>query len=90
MKMLLPYDKKTMPVEIDDRNFAGSLVSKVESYKPSLSQHELVEASLDHPIGAPTLEELAKGKKNPVFGPTDSQHHESHQWTGAIEMLIKF
>lgn len=53
MKFLLPYDKKRIAIEIDDRKFVGSLVSKVESYKPGLSQQELVEASLDHPIGSP-------------------------------------
>jgi len=67
MKFLLPYDKQQIPVEIDDRNFAGSLVSKVESYQPRLSQQDLVEASLDHPIGSPRLEELVRGKKNIVI-----------------------
>lgn len=71
MNFLLPYDKKQIPVEIDDRNFAGSLVSKVESYKPGLSEHELIEASLEHPIGSPKLEELAKGKKNIVIISSD-------------------
>jgi len=71
MKFVLPYDKKRIPVEIEDRNFVGSLVSKVESYKPGLSQQELVEASLDHPIGSPKLEELAKGKKNIVIISSD-------------------
>jgi len=27
---------------------------------------------------------------NPVFGPTGSTHLKSHQWTAAVEMLIKF
>jgi hypothetical protein len=71
MKFLLPYDKKHIQVEIDDQNFAGSLVSRVEEYKPGLSQAELVEASLDHPIGSPRLEELAKGKKNIVIISSD-------------------
>jgi len=71
VKFLLPYDKKRIPVEIDDRNFAGTLVSRVEEYKPGLSQSELVEASLDHPIGSPKLEELAKGKKNIVIISSD-------------------
>jgi len=71
MKFLLPYDKKRILVEIDDRNFAGSLVSKVESYKPGISPQELVEASLDHPIGSPKLEELANGKKNIVIISSD-------------------
>lgn len=71
MKTLLPYDRKRIAVEIDDRNFAGMLVSKVESYEPGLSEHELVEASLDHPIGSPKLEELAKGKNNIVIISSD-------------------
>jgi hypothetical protein len=39
MKFDLPYDRKTVSVEIDDRNFVGSLVSKVESYQRRMSQH---------------------------------------------------
>ena len=71
VKFILPYDKKAITVEIEDRNFVGSLVSKVESYKPTLSQEELVDASLDYPIGSPKLEELAKGKKNVVIISSD-------------------
>ncbi len=71
MKVRLPYDKKWLDVEIADRNFAGLLVSKVEDFKPGLSQHELLEASLDHPIGSPKLEELVKGKKNIVIISSD-------------------
>jgi lactate racemase len=71
MRFDLPYDRKTVAAEIDDRNFAGSLVSNVESYKPALSQQELVEASLDRPIGSPKLEDLARGKKNIVIISSD-------------------
>ena len=71
MNFVLPYHKKRIPVEIDDRNFAGALISKVESYKPGLSQNDLVEASLDHPIGSQKLEQLAIGKKNIVIISSD-------------------
>lgn len=71
MKILLPYDKKKIPVEIDDQNFVGSLVSKVESYQPGKSPDQLVEDSLDHPIGSLRLEELVKGKKNIVIISSD-------------------
>jgi lactate racemase len=71
MNMLLPYDKKQISIEIDDRNFAGALVSRVEAYNPGLSQKELVEASLDNTIGSPKLEELVKGKKNIVIISSD-------------------
>ena len=69
--MLVPYDKKKVPIEIDDQNFVGSLVSRVESYNPGKSPQELVEASLDRPIGSAKLEELVKGKKNIVIISSD-------------------
>jgi nickel-dependent lactate racemase len=71
MKTLLPYDKRKVPVEIDDQNFVGSLVSRVESYAPGKSPEELVEASLERPIGSGKLEELVKGKKNIVIISSD-------------------
>ncbi|MGA9391098.1 MAG: lactate racemase domain-containing protein [Candidatus Sulfotelmatobacter sp.] len=71
MKMLLPYDEKRILVEIPDQNFVGSLVSKVESYEPRKSPQELVEASLDRPIGSPKLEELVKDKKHIVIISSD-------------------
>lgn len=71
MRMFVPYDKKTVPIEIDDQNFVGSLVSRGESYHPGKSAEELVEASLDHPIGSAKLEELVKGKKNIVIISSD-------------------
>jgi len=64
---------KTVPIEIDDENFVGSLVS------PGKSPEELIEALLDHPIGSPKLEELARGKKN-----TDIIKLESH----AFELIL--
>jgi len=45
MRILLAYDKKRIPVDIDDQNFVGSLVSRVDSYQPGKSPQELVEAS---------------------------------------------
>lgn len=38
----------------------------MESYQPGRLPEELVEASLDHPIGSPKLEELVGGKKTIV------------------------
>ena len=71
MKIVLPYNKTEVTIEVDDRNFAGSLESKAETYRPNKSQEELVEASLDNSIGSPRLEELAKGKKNIVIISSD-------------------
>jgi lactate racemase len=71
MQTVVPYDKKQIAIDIDDQNFVGSLVSQVESYQPGKSPEELVEGSLDNPIGSPTLETLAKGKKNIVIISSD-------------------
>jgi lactate racemase len=67
MKFALPYHKTRFPVEVSDKNFVGSLVSRVETYQPGKGQEDLVEASLDSPIGSPTLEQLVKGKKNIII-----------------------
>jgi nickel-dependent lactate racemase len=71
MRVLLPYDRKEIAVEIEDKKFVGSLVSKVESYQPGKSPEELVEASLDNPIRSPKLEKLVRGKKNIVIISSD-------------------
>jgi lactate racemase len=71
MRMSLPYDKKKLSIEIDDANFMGSLVSRVESYEPGKSPEQLIEDSLNHPIGSQKLEELAKGRKNIVIISSD-------------------
>lgn len=71
MKFLLPFNGTKVPVEIDDRNLVGTLVSRVESYQPDMSQEDLVEASLDHPIGSSRLEELVRGQKNIVIISSD-------------------
>ena len=70
MKFLLPYDKKTIPFEVNG-NLSGALVSRVESYRPQKSPAQLIEASLDNPIESVRLEELAKGKKNIVIISSD-------------------
>ncbi len=64
MKFSLPYDKGKMTAEVADKNVLAVLESKAAAYKADKSQQELVEASLDNPIGSPRLEELVKGKKN--------------------------
>ncbi|GAJ26624.1 transcriptional regulator [Liquorilactobacillus sucicola DSM 21376 = JCM 15457] len=67
----LPYDRGYVTAKIKDKNFAGSLVSKAATYKADFSEKELVEKSLDAPIGSPTLESLAQGKKNIVIISSD-------------------
>ncbi|SNV76000.1 nickel-dependent lactate racemase [Veillonella rodentium] len=67
----LPYSKSTVDIQIPETQIAGVLESRAHSYKPELSQEELVEAALDHPIGGKSLEELVKGKSNMVIITSD-------------------
>ena len=54
----LPYDHKTMTIRLEDKNFAGLMQGHQNEFKPSESQQQLVEDSLDNPYGSPKLEEL--------------------------------
>lgn len=71
VKINLPYDKKTIVAEIPDKNFAGELTSQAETFSQPLMEKEVVEQSLDQPIGSLKLEELAKGKKDIVIISSD-------------------
>ncbi len=54
-----------------DKNLAGVLEERQSDYKTTLSENEIVEQSLNNPIGSKSLEELAKGKKNIVIISSD-------------------
>lgn len=71
VEIKLPYDKKLIVAKIPDKNFAGILESKAESFKNPLSEKETVEKSMDIPIGSQSLENLAKGKKDIVLISSD-------------------
>lgn len=71
LKFKLPYDSKTIDVELDEKNFAGLLESKQGTYECKEGESEIVEKSLDNVISGPSLEELARGKKNIVIISSD-------------------
>lgn len=70
-KMNVPYDKGQMKIKLKDKNLAGDLEERQSDYKTTLSENEIVEQSLNNPIGSKSLEELAKGKKNIVIISSD-------------------
>ncbi len=59
----LPFDHKTLHLELEDKNFAGVMEGHQNEFKTTKSQEELVEESLANPYGSPSLEELCAGKK---------------------------
>ena len=66
-EMDLPFDKKTLHLRLEDKNFAGVLSGRQSSYPAREDQAAVIEESLDNPIGSPRLEELAVGKKDVVI-----------------------
>ena len=66
-EMDLPFDKKTLHLRLEDKNFAGVLSGRQSSYPAREDQAAVIEETLDNPIGSPRLEELAVGKKDVVI-----------------------
>lgn len=71
MKLRIPYNKIQMNIEIPDANFQGVLESHPDGCSMPGTEQEIVERALDNPIGSPSLEEMAKGKKNVVIISSD-------------------
>lgn len=71
MKLQIPYNKIQMNIEIPDANFQGVLESHPAGCVMEGTEQEIVERALDNAIGSPSLEELAKDKKNVVIISSD-------------------
>ncbi|MDB0440561.1 lactate racemization operon protein LarA [Clostridioides difficile] len=72
VKLKVPYSKQGMILEIPNKRFLGVLESKSDNYYVEhKTQEEIVEESMNNPIGSLSLEELVKGKKNVVIITSD-------------------
>lgn len=71
MDIKLPYDQTELTASIATENLAGILSSRQGSFEPETGGSQLVERSLDNPIGSSSLEALAKEKKNIVIISSD-------------------
>ena len=67
----VPYSKVGMELNIPDENLLAVLESKAHNYIVNKSQEQIVEESMDNPIGSIKLEELAKNKKSVVIITSD-------------------
>lgn len=56
-KFKLPYDSKTISLNLQNDNFARLLESQHRTYKWKESETDIVERYLDNPIASPTLNE---------------------------------
>jgi lactate racemase len=67
----IPFANAYLTAEIPEKNLAGVMESRVNTFSSTLSQAESVRLALDHPIGSPKLEELVRGKKSAVIVTSD-------------------
>ena len=70
-KIILPYGRETVAVEIEEGHLAGVLRSGIHGYKPPMAGEELVRAAMAQPIGTPRLRELAAGERKVVVIASD-------------------
>ena len=70
-EILFPYGKTKLAHSFDEKGLMGVLTTELERYIPQGSPRELVEQALQNPIGVPSLQELARGKKNIVIIASD-------------------
>ncbi len=67
----LPYGRGHVTVSVPEENLAAVLHSSIAGYAPALSEEQLADEALAHPIGGRPLCELARGKKNIVVISSD-------------------
>ena len=69
VKIEVPYGKGRISAEIPEENYLGTFTSGI----PHAAEEEgaAVEDALDHPIGSPKLEELARNKRSAVVITSD-------------------
>ena len=67
----LPYGRGHMAVDIPDSRLAGILESRAHHYRPEYDQEKMVRKALENPYDSPSLEDLARGKKNVVVITSD-------------------
>jgi nickel-dependent lactate racemase len=70
-KLLFPYGKEFLSVEISEDRFTGEMVSSLHSYKAEKNEGALVDGALAAPVGSPPLCDIAKGKKKVVLIASD-------------------
>lgn len=67
MLVELPYGDTFLTAELPDDQEIRILEGKLQSYRPEMSEAELIRLAMEHPIGSPRLCELAKGKQKVVL-----------------------
>lgn len=69
--VVLPYGRKELKLQLEDKRLKGVLQSKVFQYQKDRKEEELIERALLSPIGSPPLRELVAGKDRVVLISSD-------------------
>ena len=71
MKLSLPYGRETLTGDLLDERVAAVAENRLEQFVPDKPAQLLIQEALEHPIGSPPLEELARGKNRVVVIASD-------------------
>jgi len=63
MEVRFPYGEGYLSHTFEDGVLLGVLESSINEYLPSAGEEELIREAIAHPVGSPSLRELAKGKR---------------------------
>lgn len=69
IRIEVPYGKRRISAEIAEQNYLGTFASRIP--EAAADEGAAVEEALDHPIGSPKLEDLAKNKRSAVIITSD-------------------
>ena len=69
--VFFPYGTEKLSYDFSGENLLGVLESRIEKYIPEDEEVGLVRRAMSNPVGAPSLCELAVGKKNVVIIASD-------------------
>ena len=61
-----PYGKGHLSHSFEEASLLGVLESSLHAYHPQGNERELIEEALAHPVGSPSLAEMARGKNTVV------------------------
>lgn len=71
MKVKIPYGRGFLEEEIEDKRIAGVIQSEADRFLPEQTEKELIREAMEHPIGSPSLKELARDCKTIVIITSD-------------------
>jgi len=71
MNILLPYGNGTISARLPGHRVLATITSHINEYAPGTTELELVQASMEEPIGSLPLARLAHGKKKVVLLASD-------------------